>query len=102
MVRHKNRFMLVRLEFFEGKRHMQVVVSQRQQPDWFPTSKDFVHALRECVTCCFGTSASDAAMDVQGTSTYKDVRLLYMRFLDSHALRVSAAYCLYNYYCTLE
>jgi hypothetical protein len=76
MVRLKTRYVLVRLDFFERKKKDGVIIVSSQQHsqeqpayynDWFPTRKDFANALRESIIGGFGTSASDAAMDVQGT-----------------------------------
>jgi hypothetical protein len=64
MVRFKARLMLVQIYFSENAN----VDSKSGKVKWFPSRDDFLKALRNNIEGCFGTSASDASLEVQGKS----------------------------------
>lgn len=61
MVRHKNRWMLVRLDFASIEEENMTTSSIL-----FPSTKDLMKAIRENIVSCFGIAATCAASDVQG------------------------------------
>jgi RNase P/RNase MRP subunit POP5 len=63
MVRHKTRWLLVKVDF-------EVDVRKRNSKpiDYFPSKKEVAQSIRESILSCFGTAAEGAAFDTQGMS----------------------------------
>ncbi|CAB9523257.1 expressed unknown protein [Seminavis robusta] len=87
MVRLKTRWVLTRLDLFQDI----IIGSTSPRPDWFPTKKEFAKALKESIISCFGTSASDAAFDVQVRLCDATSRLVLFRVSRENYPKVRAS-----------
>lgn len=93
MVRHKTRWLLVRLEFdsdIMGKRDEGD--SRNRNKGWRVeedgaglTKKDLAQCIRECISSSFGVAASGLAQDVQGMT------ISCMIWLEGYCYRLSLA-----------
>ena len=79
MVRQKNRWLLVKLDFQEDfdfilaketkmkKRNDHNIATASSSTD-FPSKKEILFYIRQNITSCFGIAADGAALDTQGES----------------------------------
>jgi hypothetical protein len=82
MVRHKVRWMIVRLDFEEHVRGGGDNRHQRQQSiATFPTKQEVYSTFRNNLVQCFGIVAEGAAMDVQGKKLLCEMNHLLMYVL---------------------
>jgi hypothetical protein len=73
MVRHKTRWLLVRIDFADDLRGLSSVKwdadsKRKGEPtdDDYPSKKDLAKVIRNSVIACSGVAASGAALDTQG------------------------------------
>ena len=67
MVRHKTRWLLVRLDFEGDIRFSKKKVHPSSS---FPSKKDVAHSLRENIRSCFGLASEGAASFLQGRRSW--------------------------------
>jgi hypothetical protein len=63
MVRHKTRWLLVKLDFREDIKNKNKTIETE-----FPSKKEISFYIRQNVSSCFGIAADGAALDTQGGS----------------------------------
>ena len=66
MVRLKTRYMLVRLELADINKGKAGASKEPGRIKEFPTRKEMARATQDSIATCFGTSAGDAFMEIQG------------------------------------
>lgn len=66
MVRHKTRWLLVRIEFEDCIHRPEVKSSHENDSIDFPSRKELAKEIRNSVSACGGVAASGAAFDTQG------------------------------------
>jgi hypothetical protein len=72
MVRHKTRWLLVRIDFADDLQGLGIIKwdsdsKKKGEPtDEYPSKKDLAKVIRNSVVACSGVAASGAALDTQG------------------------------------
>lgn len=80
MVRHKNRWLLVRVELDDDIRNNNQQMSVGSSSlDLFPSKKEFMARLRRTVTWCYGIAGEGPACDTQIRFCDAETRLVVVR-----------------------
>jgi hypothetical protein len=83
MVRHKTRWLLVRIDFADDLQGLGSVKwdsdsKRKGEPtDDYPSKKDLAKVIRNSVIACSGVAASGAALDTQGKTISLFIRSLF-------------------------